>query len=255
VNRIATVLIALIATYAFKHYYSTAGADELQWILLPTTVLVELWSGKVFAFESHSGYMEAGNHFLIGASCSGANFLLAAFLLLTLVWIEKPVWWNLFAAVLTAYLCTILANAVRISLSMALFESGFHYGWLNGARVHRIEGILIYFGFLLVLFEVASSGLMRTGRPRCKLWIPLLIYYAVALGIPFVNGAFHQGLRFCEHALFTISLPMLIVLAVRLCRSREVLKRLQFCPLLQRPSNGRRSIVDLQFEHHQRSSG
>ena len=124
-----------------------------------------------------------------------------------------------------------------------------------GARIHRIEGILIYFGFLLLLFEVATSRLRRTGRPRYKIWIPLLIYYAVALGIPFANGAFHQGSRFWEHAVFTISLPMLIVLAVRLYRSPEVWKRLRFCPLLQRPSNGHRSIDGLQFEHHQRNSG
>jgi exosortase K len=254
-NRIAAVLLALACAYTFKHYYSAAGADELRWILLPTTVLVEFCSGKVFAFESHSGYLESGNHFVIGTSCSGANFFLTAFLLLSLVWIQKPAWWNLLVSALAAYLCTILANATRISVSMTLYEHGVEYAWLDGARIHRIEGILIYFGFLLLLFEVATSGFVRTGRPRYKLWIPLLIYYAVALGIPFANGAFHQGPRFWEHALFTISLPMMMVLMIRLCPSREVLKRLRFCPLLQHPSNGRRSIDGLQFERHQPNNG
>jgi exosortase K len=239
VNRIATVLIALIATYAFKHYYSTAGANELRWILLPTTVLVEILSGKIFEFELHAGYMEEGNHFLIGPSCSGGNFFLTACLLLVIVWIQKPVWLSLPFSALTAYLSTILSNAVRISLSMTLQERGVEYGWLDGARIHRIEGILVYFGFLLLLFELATLWTRPAGFRR---YMPLLIYFAVTLGIPFANGAFHQGSRFWEHALFTIILPMVIVLVVRLYRSREVLKQLRFCPLLRRPSNAHRSI-------------
>ena len=37
----------LLCALALKSYYSTATADELRWILAPTTVLVELLSGKI----------------------------------------------------------------------------------------------------------------------------------------------------------------------------------------------------------------
>jgi len=254
-NRIATVILALACAYVFKHFYSTAGAEDLRWILLPTTVLVEMLTGKVFEFESRAGYMESDHHFLIGNSCSGGNFFLTAFLLLSIVWMQKPVWINLPFSLLAAYISTVVSNAVRISLSMSLQTRAIEFGWFDAARIHRIEGILVYFGSLLLLYEIAlCSGRFRTGRPHHFVKIPLITYYAVALGIPFANGAFHQGSRFWEHAVFTISLPMLIVLAVRLYRSQGVWKRLRFCPLLQRPSTGHRSIDGLQFEHHQRNS-
>jgi hypothetical protein len=40
---------------------------------------------------------------------------------------------------------------------------------------------------------------------------PLLIYYATTLGIPLVNGSFHQPV-FWEHFGFVLALPLILVL-------------------------------------------
>ncbi|HSD45603.1 MAG TPA: exosortase K, partial [Pyrinomonadaceae bacterium] len=75
------VLVGLCAL-ALKFYYSTATADELRWILAPTTLFVELLSGERFEFESLAGYMSSDHRFVIAVPCAGVNFLITAFLML-----------------------------------------------------------------------------------------------------------------------------------------------------------------------------
>jgi hypothetical protein len=43
---------ALALAFLLKSYYSGASPEELRWILLPTTVLVERLTGCSFEFEA-----------------------------------------------------------------------------------------------------------------------------------------------------------------------------------------------------------
>ena len=70
-NQLAKLLAILLGALALKHFYSTASVNELRWILAPTTLLVELVSGRAFNFEMHAGYMSSDRSFLIASSCAG----------------------------------------------------------------------------------------------------------------------------------------------------------------------------------------
>jgi len=200
---------ALVAAFALKSHYSGASAGELLWILGPTTVLVEMMSGWSFEFEAGTGYLNKDHFFLIAPSCSGVNFLMTSFLMLSLKWIwtlrsKKAQLLSLPLAAGIAFLATLIANSVRISLALA-FQN------LNSGQLHRIEGIVIYFGFLLILFLLAEKA-PKIKRP----WFPLLIYYACALGIPLTNGAFQQGSPFWKHALFVLIVPLVMLTILQL---------------------------------------
>src|SRR5688500_20194448 len=80
----AQLVVLLLCALALKVHYSTASPDDLRWILGPTTVLVELLTGKSFEFESYTGYMSSDRRFVIAAPCAGVNFLLTASLMLGL---------------------------------------------------------------------------------------------------------------------------------------------------------------------------
>ena len=80
----AQLAIVLLCALALKQYYSTATADELRWILAPTTLLVELLSGRSFTFESYTGYMSNDHTFVIAVPCAGVNFLITTFVMLAL---------------------------------------------------------------------------------------------------------------------------------------------------------------------------
>ena len=244
-RRIHVQLIAvLLCAYALKFHYSTASVDQLRWILAPTTFLVELLSGREFAFESHAGYMSADHTFLIAASCAGANFLLTAFLMLTLrkLWtnrFEKLSWAFLPGAAVTAFIATIVANTMRISIALQLPRHRLNVGWLNSEQFHRLEGIAVYFAFLILLYVLSERFNAKTSEncqtqprvislsqwlTRSQLHFPLLIYYATTIGFPLVNGAYKRSGEFWEHSLFVLVTPMLLIASfavLRFCRSSE----------------------------------
>jgi len=218
-NWIAQCFLVLAGAFALKLHYSTASADQLRWILAPTAALVELVSGASFEFESSAGYISRERGFLIANSCAGVNFLIAAFLTLSMRKLlgdrsKGGAWGFLPIAAIIAYLATLVANTTRITIALLLRQSPAEIGWLNPDQLHRFEGVFIYFGFLLLLFVASeklnageSSGSLR------RLFLPLLVYYAIALGLPLLNGAYRQGADFWRHALFVLLIPLLLTLS------------------------------------------
>jgi exosortase K len=214
-RQFAQAAAVLSCAFALKLHYATASADQLRWILAPTTALVEAATGVSFEFEAHAGYLSRERGLLIAASCAGVNFLLAAFLLLTLgrLWRGRLTWRFIPAAAAVAYLVTLAANAARIGLALWLLGlPAKSHGW-QPEQLHRWEGIVVYFGFLLLLHaasEALSAG-AAGGRWR-RLCFPLLIYYATTLGVPLLTRAYRQEEAFAEHALAVLLLPLLVVL-------------------------------------------
>ena len=219
----AQLAVVLLCALALKSYYSTATPDELRWILAPTTALVEVLSGRSFEFEPYTGYMSSDHTFVIAVPCAGVNFLLTAFLMISLrrLWRDRfqGVGWRFLpVAVLMAYGATLIANTTRICIALEMQRRAVEVSWLTGNQLHRLEGIVVYFGFLLLLFMLlerldspAPLGLKRA------LLFPLLIYYATTLGIPIINGSFRQP-TFWEHFGFVLVLPLILVLPFVLFR-------------------------------------
>ena len=221
INRKAAVqcVIVLAAAAALKQYYSTASVNGLRWILWPTTRLTEMLTGTQFAFESNAGYLSGDRSFLIAGVCSGVNFLIAAFAMLALrkIWKERCTgvrWPYLPAAAAAAYLVTIVANSIRISSAL----------WMNGMRqkkvfgmdheaVHRLDGILIYFGFLLLLYVVMERPGAQKGSRFRRYLFPLFVYYAMTLAVPLLNGAWRQGMDFWQHAGYVFATPIVLIAA------------------------------------------
>jgi exosortase K len=230
---IAQLAAILLATFALKQHYSTASVNELRWILAPTTFLVELVTGSRFDFESYAGYTNSDRTFVIAASCAGVNFLIAAFLMLSLrkLWIsrrEKTSWSFLPLTALAAYVTTMVANTVRISTALNFHRSPLELSWMSGNQLHRFEGIFIYFGFLLLLFllseSLSSSTKSEPPTVTSGLVFPLLVYYGTTMAIPLLNiasGRESAAAAFGEHLLFVLLTPLLLILlllAIRFVR-------------------------------------
>jgi exosortase K len=233
VRRGAQFLFVLLAAWALKRYYSTAGADDLWWILWSTARLTSLVTETRFYFEARAGYMSDDRSFLIAAACSGVNFLITAFLLLamTKLWRHRRIEWIYlgFAAV-AAYASTIVANTVRIALALWLNSAKPEVFGLGREELHRLDGILIYFGFLLLLYVLVqprskTAVLTNIGPVNCavfgrvvgegkRYFFPLAVYYATTLGIPGLNGALRRGGEFWEHAFFVAATPVVMIVMV-----------------------------------------
>ena len=229
-----------LCALALKVHYSVASPDQLRWILSPTTWLVELLSGRSFTFESHAGYMSSDHSFLIAASCAGVNFLIAAFLMLSLRVFFFPrsqsiSWRFVPVAAAIAYASTIIANTVRICLALEMQKESVHSELLDGGQLHRLEGIVVYFAFLLMLFiateQRTNTGWMRRLRQLC---FPLGVYYATTLVFPLMNGGFRHGATFWEHSLFVMLVPIFVsMLVLTVCVVLDHARRLlQFAKIL-----------------------
>jgi exosortase K len=215
---IAQCVVVLACVFALKLFYSTASANELRWILAPTTALVELVTGRSFAFEPYAGYMSEDRSFLIAGSCAGVNFLITAFLMLSARRLlngrsEERGWAFIPAAAVVAYLVTLVANTTRICVAFWLRPAqGGGVSWLDPDQVHRFEGIVVYFIFLLLLFELneKANGEQASRKLYWSLF-PLGIYYATMLAIPVANGALNRTTDFLEYSLFVSLVPLIMI--------------------------------------------
>ena len=219
-RQIMQMVAVFLVAFIFKYHYSTASVNGLKWILAPTAFLVELVSGVPFVFESHAGYMKADNTFLIAASCSGVNFLIISFLVLAIgeIWRRRDgnIGWSFIpVSMIAAYLTTIVANTARIDLALRTRQMDLGSDWLNPEEIHRLEGIVVYFGFLLLLFVVVEKvrGKANSASILRRLSLPLSIYYATTLGIPIVLGAYPES-AFWEHSIFVTVTPVAMMLPV-----------------------------------------
>jgi exosortase K len=217
-------LAAVIAAAALlKLFYSTANVNELRWILAPTSFCVEVITGETFRFESYAGYINHDNSFLIADSCSGVNFLIAAFLMLSVLMLwgkrQREVAWHAFPiAAAAAFVTTIAANTVRIAVALKLHRMNAATLWINPEQMHRLQGIFIYFGFLLLLYflyeKFERGDRNETAKPTPfirRSFIPLLIYWLITLGIPIIRGSYQEGSPFWEHLTFVILTPLILI--------------------------------------------
>jgi len=237
----AAVLAAgALAAFVVKAFYARAGADELQFVLAPTAALVERISGVAFEREAGAGYLSRERSYLIAPACAGLNFAIAAFAMLVLGFAPRlargraKAGWLLAAATL-ACAATLLVNATRISIDLALRESTLP-AWLPHAQAHRLEGIALYLASLWTLYAAVDAGFARRAPRWRAALVPLGSYLAVALLVPALNGAYARP-EFWKHASEVLALSLALTAALA-ATTRSVrrgrLDRLAAGPLCRR---------------------
>lgn len=157
-TKLCVLTVVVLTIWGMKRYYAGARADDLWWILSPTARLVGVTTGTAFAVAPGEGYFSHERLFLIEKSCAGINFMIAAFGMLTFALfhrVESCVSGARVLAVslLASYSAAVLVNAARIAIAMSLAG---HSSTLTSAQVHRVEGITVYFGGLVLLYELVQ---------------------------------------------------------------------------------------------------
>jgi exosortase K len=239
--------IGLLIAFGLKYFYHQASGDDLTWILVPTARVVEYLSGIHFERELYIGLVNHAYQFIIVPSCAGVNFLTIAFSTIFFSFVHrlkgmrlKSLWLGISAGF--AYLLTLVANALRIIAAIYLYRADIYGGWVTAERIHRIEGVFIYFFFLLVAYltvERVFQGLtLKTpGEPRSpapkgkefmhiirRFLVPFFWYFLIGLGIPLVRMAYRQDVAaFAEHfsSVTVVCLCILLFLCVILVGYRK----------------------------------
>jgi exosortase K len=167
--KICVMASAGLIAWGLKRHYAAACADDLWWILSPVARLVGVMTRTNFALQPGEGYFSRDRLFLIEKSCAGINFMIAAFGMLTLALVHRV--GSSFSAarvlsvsLLASYSAAVLVNAVRIAIAMLLGAHPAALSAFSAADVHRVEGIVVYFGGLVLLHELVRR-LDRGGLP------------------------------------------------------------------------------------------
>ena len=170
--KLALLAVAALIAFAMKQHYAGARADDLAWILTPTAQLVGAVAGTTFALQPGEGYLSRERLFLIEKSCAGINFMIAAFGMLTIALLPRvgaapSAARVLGVSLLASYCAAVLINAARIAIAMWLAAHPLARSTVSAAAVHRIEGIVVYFGGLMLLYELAQQ-LDRRAAPGAQ---------------------------------------------------------------------------------------
>lgn len=218
-NSLISGIMIFALAYTLKSHYSHASADQLGWILWPTAKLVQMVTG--ISFESvPDGFINREHGVIIAKSCAGVNFLIIALCMTIFMKIQDrhsllkqaAVWLQSLAA---AYGLTILVNSARIIPGMLLLDADIYSGFITRARVHRWEGIFVYFTGLWIYYLILKR---KKSRPRSQ--TPLLWYFSVTLLVPLLNRTLlFRSAQTREHVLFVLGIPLLLLISVRLIKS------------------------------------
>jgi len=167
-TKLCVLAVAALVIWGMKRHYAGARADDLWWILTPTTRVVGVLTGTTFVVVPSEGHVSHERRFVIEKSCAGINFLAAAFGMLVFALLPRvgsglTGLRVLGASLLASYGAAIFVNAARISIAMWLAGRPPTLSAFTPAQIHRLEGIVVYFAGLVVLCELARRVEGRTG--------------------------------------------------------------------------------------------
>ena len=158
-SKLLVFAVALLVAWGLKRHYAEAAAEDLSWMLTPTTHLVSVVTGAAFEWRAGEGYFSHDRLFLIEKSCAGINFMIAAFGMLMIALCHRcedavGALRILGVSLFASYVAAVTVNVVRIGIALQLAD---HPAWLSSfsaSDVHRLEGIVVYFGGLVLLHEL-----------------------------------------------------------------------------------------------------
>jgi len=213
---------------------------------------VQALCGITFEKQRDVGYVNHEYQFIIAPVCAGMNFMIIAFSTLVFSFIHRMMtlkgrllW--MVSCLGIVYLYTIMVNSLRIIPSIFLLKLDIYSGWITPERLHTIEGTIVYFASLLLLYFIVDEVLKhfapvydknRHTEESCaekssfnilrKYSIPVLLYFAITLGIPFLNGAYRNNrTNFLEHtALVTVVCSIVIFIFCFLFILKKYFKRI-----------------------------
>ena len=135
--------------------YTMAGTDDLIFLLSLTDKIVELSTGSQSVFIQGSGYFHQQLNILIDKSCSGFNFWLLCFLMLTFLTLKYSD--NkagkvsaVVSSFIGAYVLTILVNSARICTLIIIQNQNFPL--TKHPIVHESVGITTNLTFLILIY-------------------------------------------------------------------------------------------------------
>ncbi len=163
-KNIAYYLTAIGVFALLKFSYTNSDTNDLNFLLSPTNQIVGLLTGSQSVFIQDSGYFYGQLNILIDKSCSGFNFWLICFLMLSFLTLKyfKNKASKISAlsfSLIGAYIFTILVNSSRIYTSIIIQSKTLSF--TSHSIVHEIIGIVTNLTFLILIYLTVEKILIK----------------------------------------------------------------------------------------------
>jgi exosortase K len=146
-----------------KFGYTLADNNQLIFLLKPTVKIVELLTGLRSVYIFDKGYYLDSLNILIEKSCSGFNFMLLCFCMLTFLFLkyaDKTIFKILSIpfALITSYILTIFVNSSRIFVSIITQQQANNFLPDRPHLIlHEIVGVITNLTFLILIYIVLEK--------------------------------------------------------------------------------------------------
>jgi exosortase K len=233
-NKILMIVLSLAIALGLKYHYSQANSDDLNWILRPTICLVQATGDMSFERIKSTGYVDHENRLIIAPTCSGVNFMIIVFCLSTYVGLKRVknirtmMMWIL-AVIAASYSYTLIVNTIRISICIYSLKHGLFLARFSRETIHLIEGVLVYFIFLLIYCSLLKR-IINADPVEDPVWhfkhvkaglLPMTFYFSITLFVPFLNhGGLLPNKEFIHYAvivLVTCPITLILIFLFRIC--------------------------------------
>jgi exosortase K len=157
---IAIVFVAHSLTTSFLYDHMTA--EDLVWLLKPTSSVVSFLTGHNITWVDNNGYKIDVLPILIEKSCAGFTYLnmmialVGVFLFLKRTSLNKNKLRLLILPVLI-YLYVIVINGFRIVTSIGMQKVAFNYSWFPGSIIHELLGVFYFFLGLFSIYHLIKK--------------------------------------------------------------------------------------------------
>lgn len=163
-------ILALCIGLIIKYFYSIADNSQLQFVLFPIHLFVELQTGYQGIFSTEKGYVFTDLNICIDKSCAGLNFWVIAFLSCSFVVIKKakqikylPIYLVILLSV--SFLVTLFANTSRILVNLIALRS--FPTLAKQTWFHEAQGVFIFVSVLL-FFYISVSYFMEMMQSKAS---------------------------------------------------------------------------------------
>jgi len=153
-----TFYITVFALFlVFKVAYTYATTNDLIFLLKPTSKLVSIVTNNNSTYSINSGFYHQNLNILIDKSCSGFNFWMLCFLMLSFLCLKyaSTTTFKILTIpiiLVISYGITLFVNASRILFSI-LIENHLKTSSMEKiANTHQLEGIFIYLSYLILVY-------------------------------------------------------------------------------------------------------
>ncbi len=163
--------VTVVTAIVLKILFTAISTSEFTLMLNPANAFLE------YIFDTKSVYADGGFYFpdlniTLNRAFSGENYLILVFCILSLTapyHIFKP-WQSVLVYIgilVTSFMLTLVISAVRIISALPVLRIQDSMPWLNSFWMQRVEGGIIYFSALLLVYLLFKNVFVRIAH-HCK---------------------------------------------------------------------------------------